>query len=405
MLFIFSIILALCGGCSPQSQDNLNEALKLYRQNKLDKALVYFEREVKQNKNNADAFAWLAETYRRLGQHQKAADAAWKALALNSNHSFAHTVLSDAYNPQYSSWKKTNYDTTWQHLLLAIESDPNDGNACLSLWIEAMRRGEDVYWKKALHSMVITKFLTPSVMAYNRWVLYNLPSNAILFTNGDMDTYPAVALQVVEGFRTDVAIVNTSLLNLPWYARFINRQYNVPLPFQDSELDLLKPKRGPHKTVLTPSNQIIRGWFKQKEDNRLSRSIAIASTVDLKSLPSNIEYHLKMAGPFFLWFPLRVDNPNDIALMKMNIENIHPLDFKGPYVAPEDHSPIRITSAVGLSGCVVRIVLDYAQILIDAKRFTEASNALDLAENIDKNYVSGRIFTKEISKLRKTIIN
>jgi hypothetical protein len=278
----------------------------------------------------------------------------------------------------------------------------NDGNAWLSVWIEAMRRGEDALWKKALHSMVRTKFLTPSIIAYNRWVLKQLPRYAILFTNGDMDTYPAIALQVTEGFRTDVAIVNISLLNMPWYARFINRHYNIPLPFKDQELDSLEPKWGPNKTIITISNQIIAEWFKQKEAKRLSAPIAIGVTVDMNLLPDT-ENHLKMAGPYSLWLPDKVDNSSDTTLMRMSIESIQPRDFTGPFISAQDRSPIRIGSERGVSGIVVHVIMNYANTLIEAKRFQEASRALDLAENIDKNYVSGRMFSEQITKLREMI--
>jgi hypothetical protein len=61
----------------------------------------------------------------------------------------------------------------------------------------------------------------PPLLEYNKNMLASCEPNGILFTNGDSDTYPAWYLQVVEGFRTDVTIVNLSLLNTPWYIQNI----------------------------------------------------------------------------------------------------------------------------------------------------------------------------------------
>ena len=62
--------------------------------------------------------------------------------------------------------------------------------------------------------------------------LHSLDSNAIIFTYGDNDTYPLWYVQEVEGIRTDVRVVNLSLIAVDWYIDLMRRRVNDSPPIK-----------------------------------------------------------------------------------------------------------------------------------------------------------------------------
>ncbi len=71
-------------------------------------------------------------------------------------------------------------------------------------------------------------------------MLAGLDENAILFTNGDNDTFPIWYLQIVEKFRTDVTVVNLSLVNLTWYIKQLRHHHGLDMARTDAEVDQLR---------------------------------------------------------------------------------------------------------------------------------------------------------------------
>ncbi len=93
---------------------------------------------------------------------------------------------------------------------------------------------------------------------FARDFLLNLPPNAILFTGGDIDTFPLWYLQAADGVRQDITICNLSLLNSSWFIHHLmHLDANIPLNLSPAEIDQLRPIAWKDSTVSLPAPENI----------------------------------------------------------------------------------------------------------------------------------------------------
>ncbi len=322
--------------------DPAARGLALFSSDSLVEALPFLEQAAAARPPSASIYAWLAETYQRLDQHRQADSTARLALSLAPCSAHAHQVLAGNFNPQYSSWSGCDAESSWVHLLRGVQCDSTDGNIWMSVWPEAMRRGDRTLERAVYRRLLADRFFPPPVLAYNRWMLARLPARAVLLVNGDLDTYPSVALQQIEGLRPDVAIVNVSLLSTDWYRRVVRDRYGVPMPFGAGKLDALEGEYDESGRWIGVARPLERGWQEMLRKGILDRPLAYSISLELEQNSDSTD-RLVLKGAYYLAAPWSVSTLVDTAEVWRSLRGLSAADFIGPWTSPQDRSPVRRT--------------------------------------------------------------
>ncbi|MEO0019905.1 MAG: DUF2723 domain-containing protein [candidate division WOR-3 bacterium] len=128
-------------------------------------------------------------------------------------------------------------------------------------WVDSELKRKKIVPMPVIAGLVLAFGFVPMILNYKtvtrryNWIPaeygYNMlicceGEKAVLFTNGDNDTFPLWFMQTVPSlvagndpnFGKNVAVANLSLLNTPWYCKQL-RRWGAPVSFTEEEIDLL----------------------------------------------------------------------------------------------------------------------------------------------------------------------
>lgn len=276
----------------------------------VEQALLW-QQALKKDKQNQEA--WL--NYFMACRYAKLTSDDWKSQKQSNKLQDSETISKDAYKaiPEtyvgyYLKWKGTNGSHEQIDLLeKAYELEPNRPEVYEDLlaYYEVNRNKEKT---KEFAAKLAQQPQSLGIYALNYNIINPLDYNAVLFTNGNNDTYPLWVMQNTQQLRTDVQVINIHLLFKDKFRESIIKELKLPAmgkTMQDFESN-------------AAYIQALLGHIVKQ----CKRPVYFASTV----APSNYEAfqeQLYLEGVALKYSPERYDN---IAVLKRNVEKKFLLD-------------------------------------------------------------------------------
>jgi len=276
------------------AETELAGAYKLLYELRLDTVQQVYQGLVRQFPKSAEAHLGLSMTYRYFNRMDSALAEARQAYELDTaatgvRLNYADLLLPLRTGPIPDVTDSARYaESDRLNLKAAASTHPLNAQAHVSLWTSYMARGRLSDARHQAVELGRKHYYPRPLLDFARNLLVGLEPNAVLFTYGDNDTYPAwVVQQAADPFRPDVTVANMTMLNIRPVIKMMRDSLGLPVSFTDEEIDALAPKAETVGTSispqLSPGQQVIRNVMNNAA--KTHRPVYLAVTLGPVAIP------------------------------------------------------------------------------------------------------------------------
>jgi len=238
------LLLTILFACSTENWDSLRTKTETAFNNKnYSEAVEYLDKAAKQEPQNAEVQYYLGQAYRLMlfADGSRLNDLSLP-YAIKSSEHFRKCI---EISPKYTGKK------------FVVDPYSKIQSIWGSMAMTYLYRNQPDSAKWAFNRGQVEGGFYPAILEYNRNIMASCEKNAILFTNGDNDTYPMWYLQFMENYRRDITVVNVSLFNVSWYIKQLKNDYpfgenNLFMMLTDADIDSLGPIHWKEKEMEIP---------------------------------------------------------------------------------------------------------------------------------------------------------
>jgi tetratricopeptide (TPR) repeat protein len=227
----------------------------------------------------------------------------------------------------------------------------------------------------------------PRDYAFN--MLADLEPDAIIFTNGDNDTFPLWYIQYVESFRKDVRVANLSLLNTDWYIKQLrDEEPSLPITLNNREIDNLRPIARRDGSVIWTRDRAVMHII---QETNWSRPIYFGVTVP-REVWKPYEQYLEMRGMSRKLVPRKEEFMVNEFMIARNFDHIY--KFRGVITedGKRDNSVYKDEDTRGMFVNFAIASFHLGQKLAARGEYREAAERLNMSLKLAPNFKWANVY-------------